>query len=273
MTGKELRLARLFDRQSGNSLIVPADHGLGAGAVPGLEEPRKLLEQLEGLGVDATLLSPGLARIHADLFAHRGAPARVLTVDLPLLSNVPGRVEEVRGYSMIAKVEDALRLGVECVKVLLIWGIEPAVQMENLRLIAALARECELGEMPLMIEPVLWGAAIEPERRADPVLVANACRIAVELGADLIKGPYVADREALTTLVQQTPMPIVLLGGPRLDRARDVLDIAEGAMACGVRGIVFGRNVFQRSNARAMITALRRIVHDGVSAAEAEKGL
>src|SRR6185312_11492942 len=190
MSGKLVRLGRLFDQTSGRTLIVPADHGLSLGAVSGLEDPRLLLERLEGLRVDATLISPGVARATEELFARRGAPARVLTIDMPLLSSVPGENGEVRAYALIASVQDALRIGVECVKVLLVWGVEPAVQMENLRLIAALARECETSEMPLMVEPVLWGAAIPEARKADPTLVANACRIAVELGADIIKGPY-----------------------------------------------------------------------------------
>src|SRR6185312_10473024 len=217
MSGKLVRLGRMFDPVSGRSLVVPADHGMTLGAVAGLEEPRLLLQRLEGLKVDATLISPGVARDTADLFARRTAPARILTLDLPLLSSIPGAEGEVRAYSLIASVQDALRIGVECVKVLLVWGVEPAVQMENLRVVAALARECETSEIPLMVEPVLWGAAIPEARRADPVLVANACRIAVELGADIIKGPYVADQDALATLVRRTPVPVVLLGGPRLD--------------------------------------------------------
>ena len=271
MSGKLVRLGRLFNAASARSLIVPADHGLNLGAVSGLEEPRLLLERLEGLGVDATLVSPGIARATADLFARRTAPARVLTIDLPLLSSVPGADGEVRAYALIASVQDALRLGVECVKVLLVGGRESAVQMENLRLVAALARECEVSEMPLMVEPVLWGAAIPEADRADPRLVANACRIAVELGADVVKGPYVADPDALATLVRRTPVPLVLLGGPRLDDARAVLDIAANAMNAGVRGIVFGRNVFQRPDADAMIRALRSIVHDGADAGQAAK--
>jgi DhnA family fructose-bisphosphate aldolase class Ia len=95
----------------------------------------------------------------------------------------------------------------------------------------------------------------------------------VELGADVIKGPYVADREALATLVRRTPVPVVLLGGPRLDDERAVLEIAATAMAAGVRGLVFGRNVFQRPNAEAMIGALRGIVHENASAAQAARYL
>jgi class I fructose-bisphosphate aldolase len=271
MSGKLVRLGRLFDPVSGRSLVVPADHGMTLGAVAGLEEPRLLLQRLEGLKVDATLIGPGVARETADLFARRSAPARILTLDLPLLSSIPGEAGEVRAYALVATVQDALRLGVECVKVLLVWGVEPAVQMENLRVIAALARECETSEIPLMVEPVLWGAAIPEARRADPVLVANACRIAVELGADIIKGPYVADQDALATLVRRTPVPVVLLGGPRLDDARAVLDIAVNSMRAGVRGIVFGRNVFQRPDADAMIRALRAIVHENIDTDAAAK--
>lgn len=269
MSGKTVRLGRLFDAASGRSLVVPADHGLGTGVVSGLEEPRRLLERLEGLGVDATLISPGMARANADLFARRSAPARVLTLDMPLLSNVPGEFGEVRAYTLIASVQDALRLGVECVKVLLVWGIESAVQMENLRVVAQLARECEVSEIPLMVEPVLWGQAIPESEKADPARIANACRIAVEIGADIIKGPYIADREALATLVKRTPVPVMLLGGPRLDDARAVLEIAANAIAAGVHGLVFGRNVFQRPDADAMIRAMRSIVHDGAPASQA----
>ena len=269
MSGMRVRLGHIFDPASGRALIVPVDHGLVLGALAGLENPRSLLESLEPLGVDATLLGPGLAQLHGDLFARRSAPARILTVDMPLLSNVPGESSEVRAYAMIATVDAALRLGVDGVKAMLVWGIEPSVKMDSLRLIAALARECDRSGMPLMIEPVLWGAAIGDARHADAHLIANACRIAVEIGANIVKAPYVADMDALAMLVRNTPVPLVILGGPRLDSEREVLQIAEHATAAGVNGLVFGRNVFQRPNAAQMIKALRAIIHDNITASEA----
>lgn len=269
MSSMRVRLGHIFDPSSGRALIVPVDHGLVLGSLAGLENPRSLLESLEPLGVDATLHGPGLAQLHGDIFARRSAPTRILTVDMPLLSNVPGESSEVRAYAMVATVADALRLGVDGVKAMLVWGIEPRVEMESLRLIAALARECELSGMPLMVEPVLWGAAIGDARHADPHLIANACRIAVELGAHIVKAPYVADVDALAMLVRNTPVPIVILGGPRLDDEREVLEIAEHATAAGVNGIVFGRNVFQRPSAAQMIKALRAIIHNNKTASEA----
>jgi class I fructose-bisphosphate aldolase len=155
------------------------------------------------------------------------------------------------------------------VKVMLVWGIEPDVERESIRLISALARECEVQEMPLMIEPVLWGAAIAEDRRSDPDLIAHACRITVEMGADIVKAPYVADAQALAALVRNTPVPIVLLGGPRIDDAYAVPRIAEQARDAGVKGLVFGRNVFQRPNAAHMIRALRALMHQQASVAAA----
>ena len=41
------------------ALIIPMDHGLTMGNLPGLENPAALLEQLITAGVDGTLMSPG----------------------------------------------------------------------------------------------------------------------------------------------------------------------------------------------------------------------
>ncbi len=104
MSGKLVRLGRLFDPVSGRSLVVPADHGMTLGSVAGLEEPRLLLQRLEGLKVDATLIGPGVARDTADLFARRSAPARILTLDLPSLCSPAfrARTEKVRAYALVA---------------------------------------------------------------------------------------------------------------------------------------------------------------------------
>lgn len=42
----------------------------------------------------------------------------------------------------------------------------------------------------LMIEPVLWGPSIKTERKNDPESTANAARISLELGADILKIAY-----------------------------------------------------------------------------------
>ncbi len=267
--GFAYRMGRLFDQRSGGSVIVPIDHGIALGATTGLEDPRAVLRRLIEAGIDGTLLNPGIARQVADLFADRAAPARVLTADLPLHSNVPGAVEEIQAYDLIAGIDDALRLGVDAVKTMVVWGLDHALEMRMLERIASLRQACNAWDMPLMIEPVLWGKAIPEAQRSDPALIAHACRICVELGADILKAPYIADEDALRTLVACTPIPIVILGGKKVDRVRDVIQMAATARRAGVRGVVFGRNVWQHDDPSGIIRALRRVVHEGASADEA----
>lgn len=267
--GFTVRMGRLFDARSGRTVIIPIDHGLGLGATTGLEDARAVLSRLVAAGIDGTLLSPGMARATADLFAERHAPARVLTADLPLHSNVPGTVEAIQAYDLIAGIDDALRLGVECVKTMIIWGVQHELQMKMIARISELRRACNEWDMPLMIEPVLWGPAIPEEQKSDPALIAHACRIAVEVGADILKAPYVAEATALRDLVAQTPIPVVILGGKKVARVADVLEMAESATRAGVKGIVFGRNVWQHDNPTAIVAALHRVIHQDVPAAEA----
>ena len=57
MTGKEIRLQRLFSR--GNAVIVAADHGEFDGPIAGMIELPRLLAEVIHPEVDGVLLSPG----------------------------------------------------------------------------------------------------------------------------------------------------------------------------------------------------------------------
>src|ERR1035437_8804561 len=78
--GMMRRLGRLFDSQTGVSIIVAMDHGIGG--VPGVfHDPRRILEAVLGASPDGVLLNAGLARRCADLLADRTGPSLVLALD------------------------------------------------------------------------------------------------------------------------------------------------------------------------------------------------
>lgn len=266
--GFTYRMGRIFGGPNGRTVIVPIDHGVVLGSPQGLEDPVAVLRRLIDAGIDGTLLGPGMARQTADLFAGRNSPARILTTDLPLQSNVPGEMDEIRAYDVIAGVEDALQLGFDAVKTMVVWGVEHDLQVHMLARIAEIRQECNRWDVPLMIEPVLWGSAIPEAEKNDPDRVAHACRICVELGADILKAPFIADDTALRQLVERTPVPVVILGGAKTPNVADVVEMAERAVRAGVRGIVFGRNVWQHDDPTGIVAALRRVIHEGQSASE-----
>jgi DhnA family fructose-bisphosphate aldolase class Ia len=261
-TGKSVRLRRLFDGETGRSVIVAIDHGIG-GSPQGL--PRLVPDVaalLEG-GPDGLILSAGALRRLAPALDGRRAPGILVTVDYGGGTTLPGgggpRGEEHR---LLLGIEDALRLGADGVKVVLNFGRESLnVHADNVVMIASLARAADAWGVPVLVEPVVWGRAATEEQRRDPQVLHHICRIAVELGADIVKLPFPSDVTVFQEIVRATPVPIVILGGPKMESAKDVIETARSAVAAGGAGVAFGRNVFQHPEPAAIVRALREAVH------------
>ncbi len=60
MNGADVRLGRLFDRQSGRSFITAFDHGITLGPKPGSERALDVLERIITGDPDGILISPGM---------------------------------------------------------------------------------------------------------------------------------------------------------------------------------------------------------------------
>ncbi len=273
MNVKEFRIAKLLETKSGKSLIIPIDHGIMMGSVKGLEDPIKTLKTLINLGIDGTLITPGLAKITLDLFSHREAPTRILTADLPLLSNVPGGNGEIIGHEVISNVEFALKYDFDVIKILLPWGEREKVQVESIKVVEKLVRECDKWDIPLMIEPILWGEAISKEKRNDIKLIDHASRMALEMGADILKIPYSGNQKEFSDLVKRLKVPVFVLGGVKTENEEDILRVAWESTQAGAKGVIFGRNVWQSSKMRSIVLALKKIVHNGISANKVMKNL
>jgi len=64
-------------------------------------------------------------------------------------------------------------------------------------------------------------------------------------------------------------VPVVVAGGPKTETDLEFLQMIEGAIEAGARGVAIGRNVFQHDDPIAMTRALSAVVHEGASAEEA----
>ncbi|MEM2094564.1 MAG: hypothetical protein QXI32_04645, partial [Candidatus Bathyarchaeia archaeon] len=103
--------------------------------------------------------------------------------------------------------------------------------------------------------------------------VASAARLAQEAGGDLVKTAYTGSTESFREVVNLCPIPIVILGGPKMESDLELLQVAEGCMQAGGAGTCFGRNIFQHKDPKAITAAICRIVHDGATADEALRTL
>lgn len=254
--GKTYRMGRIFGAD-GRTLVLPVDHGLTLGRIEGLEDPVARVEGLLDLPCDGLLMAPGLTRLTAGHFARRDAPARLLTLDT--FFREPG--EAAAGAGLAASVEQAAALGVDCVKLFMAWNVPSRERAETIARIAEVVRRAAAYELPVMVEPIAVGEERTPEAIA---VEGDGARSALEAGADIIKVAYPGP-ELMAAWSAELRVPLVILGGPRTGEADAVTALAREAVAHGARGIVIGRNVWQRPAdvTRRLMAQLHEIVHGG----------
>ncbi len=251
MTAKTWRLGRLFG-PDGRTVILPVDHGLPLGEVSGLEDPIDLLSSFRAVPLDGVLMSYGLGLRTVPLFASRNAPARVLTADNFLEDAASGLQ-----YDMLIRPSLAIREGYDAMKVIMFWDQPASNRMQMMRLIAELVAETHQLEMPIMIEPTYLHTPLSDRALGDAV------RLSFELGADIIKIPFPDSMETLTRWIRSYPIPFVMLGGSQVKSFQETIDAVKLAVNVGARGVVMGRNIWQRPRDEAleMMGHIWEIVH------------
>ena len=258
MDGAELRLGRLFDRDSGRSFITAFDHGTSLRVPREAGRPLEVMEKIIAGEPDGVLLSPGMLKQSAHLFAFKGAPVPILRADWTTLDE---RMKDLgEHYRVICTPQEAAALGAEVLIMYLIMGPEEGSMFaDNAEAIAGAAHEAHRAGLPLIVEATLWGSRMED--RKDPDLLAYCCRIGAELGADAIKTEYTGDPETMRAVIEECPIPVLTLGGAKGGSEEEVLENARGAVEAGAKGIIFGRNVWQADDPVRMSASLREAIH------------
>ncbi len=263
MEGHWLRLNRLFADGS-RAVIVAADHGMFVGPNRGIEDLPTAIEQWGE--ADGILLTPGMLRSCGHAFSYRGAPMCILRLDWS--SVFGGGWGFSRAIpSRITTPEAALAMGADMgMATFTITMADERIDRDNIEHFSKLVAAKRLCGLPLIGELYPLNAR---EMTADELFnnIHVGCRMLAELGADVVKTYFTGERFAET--VAACPTPILVLGAERMPAEIDALEMAERAVKAGARGVIFGRNVFQSRDPKAMISALRAVVKDEVPARDA----
>jgi DhnA family fructose-bisphosphate aldolase class Ia len=262
-TGESIRISRLFD-DSQNAVIVAIDHGLYFGPLAGLTDLSQAIRSLDL--ADGILLSAGMVPHCSDFFAHRGAPAMIVRLNWATNYVTPLAYSHAHSVPLLS-VAEAVALGADLVVAsLTLKTSDEAEAAHNVELFSQFVQEKRWAGVPIICEvfPV-GGDEARPEDLHEEV--ALGCRLAAELGADLIKtfftGPH------FDKITAATPIPILALGSTKKPHERDALLAAARAIEKGARGVVFGRNVVQAREPRRLLAALHEVVKGGVAPDEA----
>ena len=249
--GKAVRLRRIF-ADDGRCVLIPLDHGTIAGRVPDLEDPVAVLQRFLDAPCDGFVLGPGVLRRSAELFGRRTAPARILTMDVSWRSASDG------DHRLATSIATAAALGVDGVKVLMPWDVTPLERTRTAALIAGVVEDADRFGLPVMVEPLAVATSGSEAVEAS----AHGCRVAAEIGADILKVAHPGDDDLLRSWCEELGVPVVLLGGPG-GSGTELVGLVHRAIEAGVSGIVIGRKLWGRptDEAIALLAELHALVH------------
>ena len=261
-TGKKIRLGRLFDQQSHKTLIVAYSHGVLLGPRPGMKSLDEMKRMSLSLGrANGLMVAPGLVTPLEEAFIGRQRPSLIVHLDYQSFSRSILPYEEGATVEM-ANIEEVVATGADGVMTYLYIGYEdPEREKMEITRNARLARACEKWGIILMIEPRSAREALHPEDKTDPKILGLYCRIAAEVGADLVKCIHPGNEEALRSVIEGCPVPVLVAGGSRAEKPEEAYARAESAIRAGAAGLVYGRNIYEASNPAAELEHYLQIVH------------
>ena len=265
MTGREIRLGRLFSNGE-NAVVVAMDHGEFDGPIPGMIDLPEVIKKVDP-GVSGVLLSPGMIAHCGHAFSYKGSPLAIARLNWSSHLAFHWNYNDAESVEAMG-AEDAVAAGADIVLVCIALktGSE-ARDAANVASFCRLANDAKRLGMPVIGEVFpAFSEEVSEEEMHDQVM--TGCRIAGELGADLIKTFHTHNFKAVT---ESCPVPVLGLGAKKKPRQLDALQLAEQIVHDGGRGVVFGRNALQVSDPPAFQRALCDVVKKGMAAARAAK--
>ena len=240
--GMQNRLSRIFNPDSGRTVMLAFDHGYFQGPTTGIER--------------MDLAIPPLIPYADVLMCTRGA----LRSSISPTANKPVVLRSSAGQSILTElsnelvavdIEDAIRLNAAAITAQVYIGAE-----HEHKSIANVVKLIDTGNRYGI--PTLAVTGVGADMARDARYFGLATRIAAEIGAHYVKSYFIED--GFARVVAGCPVPIVIAGGKKLPEA-DALTMAYRAVDQGAAGVDMGRNIFQSDSPVAMIQAVGAVVH------------
>lgn len=250
--GMKNRLARIFNPDSGRTVMLAVDHGYFQGPTTGLERIDLTIVPLAKYA-DTLMLTRGILRSTIPPSYSGGIVVRA--------SGGPSILKELSNEQLAIDMEDAIRLNASALAVQVFIGGEYETQSVN-----NMTRLVDMGSRYGI--PVLAVTAVGKDMVRDARYFRLACRMCAELGAHYVKTYYIA--EGFETVAATCPVPLVMAGGKKIPEP-DALRMSYNAVQEGAAGVDMGRNIFQSEAPEAMIQAVRGVVHDNLKPEQAHE--
>lgn len=240
--GMKDRLSRIFNPNTGKTVMLAFDHGYIMGSTAGLERLDIIVPHLAP-EVDVFMATRGAIRTCVPPTFNKGLALRCSAGSSVLDDDMS---HEVIGVG----IEDAIRMNASCMAVQTFIGAPgERASIDNL------CKTIDAGNRYGI--PTLGVVAVGKEMERTTKFFLLATRMLAEFGTHIVKTYYCDDFEKV---VAACPVPIVVAGGKKVPEA-EALEMAYKAMAQGAAGVDMGRNIFQAEDPLAMCKAIGKVVH------------
>ncbi|MBW2466301.1 MAG: 3-hydroxy-5-phosphonooxypentane-2,4-dione thiolase [Deltaproteobacteria bacterium] len=250
--GMKNRLSRIFNPETGRTVMLAIDHGYFQGPTKGLERIDLNILPIAPCA-DTLMLTRGILRSIVE-------PSYTKPIVLRA-SGGPSILKELSNEQIAVDMEDALRLNAAALAVQVFIGGEYETQSVH-----NMTRLVDQGMRYGM--PILAVTAVGTEMKRSARYFRLACRICAELGAHYVKTYYIP--KGFESVTASCPVPIVMAGGKKIPEI-DALAMAYNAVQQGAAGVDMGRNIFQAESPAAMIQAVGATVHESLPPKQAHE--
>jgi len=243
--GLKNRLSNIFNRKSGNSVMLAFDHGFLMGPTSGLERVDLNILPLAPY-VDVMMGCKGMIRstVPADCETPIALRADAGTTILTSMND-----------NVVMDINEALAMNAQFMAVMLAVGDKDTEATTVKNLFTLVDKANPLGM------PVMGITAVGKDMVRDARYFSLASRVCAENGANIVKTYYT---EGFEKVVACCPVPVVIAGGKKLPEL-EALELSYKAINCGAVGVDMGRNIFQSEDPAAMAQAVAGVVHDGLT--------
>jgi len=225
--------------KNGRALFLAYDHGMEHGTNDFDDrsvDPEKILAIAEKGPFTGVIFQKGVAEKYYDPRRYR----------VPLIVKLNGKTNLLSGvepYSpQLCSVKEAVDLGAAAVGYTVYVGSRFEEKM--MKEFARIEKETDKYNLPLIGWMYPRGKAVEGREYSREVL-SYAARLALEVGAEMVKIPYTGDRESFSWVVKAAGKVKVVVQGGKKTKEGDFLKMIKEALAAGAIGAAVGRNIWQ----------------------------
>ncbi len=232
-------------------IYLAYDHGVEHGPVEFNEKsvsPNYIIDIAKRAEVDALVLLKGTAR-H---YYKKG-------IGIPLIVKLNQKTSLYNGEpfsNQVCSVKEAIALGASAVGYTVYAGSRYEHRM--LKEFGRIEEEAHKYGLPVIMWSYPRGESIKDDQA--PEVVAYAARIALEMGADVVKLKYPNDESKLRWVVESAGSTKVFLSGGKAVDDDTFENMVENVTKAGFSGIAVGRNVWQSNDPIKRIKKIREII-------------